>query len=61
MSSFEVSEPIKNSTFEKPKKYWYIQEGEDPELRDGRRSSMVFPPKDQNQHWTTDETILRSS
>ena len=61
MSSFEVLEPIQNSPFEKPQKYWYIQEGEDPELRDGRRSSMVFPPKDQKQAWTTDEKILQSS
>ena len=61
MSSFEVPEPIQNSPFEKPQKYWYIQEGEDPELRDGRRSSMVFPPKDQKQAWTTDEKILQSS
>ena len=24
----EVSEPIQNSPFEKPTRYWYIQEGE---------------------------------
>ncbi len=27
MSTFEVSEPIQNSPFEKPARYWYIQEG----------------------------------
>ena len=25
--SFEVSEPILNSPFQRPAKYWYIQEG----------------------------------
>jgi type III restriction enzyme len=61
MSSFEVSEPIQNSPFEKPKKYWYIQEGEEPDLRNGRRPSVVFPPRDQKQPWTTDEKILQPS
>jgi type III restriction enzyme len=35
--SYEVSEPILNSPFEKPKQYWYIQEGEEPQRRAGRR------------------------
>ena len=61
MSSFEVAEPIQNSPFEKPKKYWYIQEGEEPDLRDGRRPSVVFPPRDQKQAWTLDEKILHPS
>jgi hypothetical protein len=41
--SFEVSEPIQNSPFEKPQRYWYIQEGEQPELREGRRPPRCFP------------------
>lgn len=61
MSSYEVSEPIQNSPFEKPSKYWYIQEGEEPQLRDGRRASVVFPPRDQQIPWTLDEKILRPS
>ena len=62
MSSYDgVSEPIQNSPFEKPEKYWYIQEGEEPELRDGRRPSVVFPPRDQREPWTLDENILRPS
>jgi type III restriction enzyme len=36
-------------------------EGEDPQLRGGRRPSVVFPPKDQKQSWTTDDKILRPS
>jgi len=61
MSSYEVSEPIQNSPFEKPKKYWYIHEGEEPELRDGRRVSVVFPPRDQKEPWSLDEKILQPS
>src|SRR3990170_3921195 len=61
MSSYEVPEPIQNSPYEKPKKYWYIQEGEDPDLRDGRRLSVVFPPRDQKVPWMPDEKILGPS
>ena len=41
--SFEVSEPILNSPFEKPKEYWYIQEGEEPEKRAGAPSACGVP------------------
>jgi hypothetical protein len=47
----EVSEPILNSPFEKPTRYWYIREGERPELRPSspeqptRRPALIFPPK----------------
>ncbi|MBS1851226.1 MAG: DEAD/DEAH box helicase family protein [Acidobacteria bacterium] len=61
MSSFEVQEPIQNSPFEKPQRYWYIQEGETPQLKDGRRPSVIFPPRDQKQPWQTDEKLLRPS
>jgi type III restriction enzyme len=63
----EVSEPILNSPFEKPSAYWYIREGEQPELRPSlpehprRRPALIFPPKDQRDTWTTDGTILRPS
>jgi type III restriction enzyme len=63
----EVSEPIQNSPFEKPTRYWYIQEGEAPELRptspehSKRRPAVIFPPKDQHDVWTLDGTILRPS
>lgn len=63
----EVSEPILNSPFEKPTRYWYIREGEQPELRpcspdhQKRRPALVFPPKDQRDTWTVDGTILRRS
>src|ERR1035438_8174865 len=59
MSSYEVSEPIQNSPFEKPARYWYIQEGEEPELRTGRRPPVVFPPRDQREPWTVNPGLLR--
>jgi len=64
MSGFtvsEVSEPILNSPFEKPSRYWYIKEGETPILADGRRPSFVFPPRDQKEPWKADEKLLRPS
>lgn len=63
----EVGEPILNSPFEKPTRYWYIREGEQPELRPAspgqpkRRPAMIFPPRDQREVWTLDGTILRPS
>jgi type III restriction enzyme len=63
----EVSEPIQNSPFEKPTRYWYIREGEQPELRPTspehpkRRASVIYPPRDQRETWTIDGTILRTS
>jgi hypothetical protein len=58
--SFEVSETILNSPFDKPKEYWYIQEGEEPEKRGGRRPSVVFPPRDQKDEWTETALLRRS-
>ncbi len=59
--SFEVSEPILNSPFEKPSEYWYIQEGEQPQRRKGRRPPVIFPPRDQKEPWTLDARVLRAS
>ena len=61
MSSYEVSEPIINPPYEKPSRYWYIREGEEPQRREGRRPPIVFPPRDQKEPWTLDEKILRPS
>ena len=60
--SFEVGEPIQNSPFEEPLRYWYIREGEHPQLIEGkRRAAVVFPPRDQRRPWDLDERILRPS
>ncbi len=62
MSNYaEVSEPILNGPFDPPEWYWYIQEGETPEKRAGRRPSVIFPPKDQRDTWTVDGKILQHS
>jgi len=61
MTSFEVSEPILNSPFEEPKKYWYIREGEQPVQKDERRPSLIFPPRDQREPWKEIPGIIRQS
>ena len=58
--SFEVLEPILTSPFEKPGRYWYIQEGEEPQLREGRRPPVIFPPRDQKEQWTETALLQRS-
>lgn len=58
----EVREPIQNSPFEEPTRYWYIREGEQPQLIEGkRRPSIVFAPREQKKPWVVDERLLRSS
>ena len=42
MSEYEVPEPILNTPFEKPKQYWFLQKGEEPQKLDGRRSAGYF-------------------
>lgn len=42
MSAYEVPEPIINTPFEEPKAHWLIEEGQEPELRPGRRPAMYF-------------------
>lgn len=58
---FEVNEPILNSPFEPPSRYWYVSEGEAPVQRSGRRAAVVFPPRDQRDAWTVDNVLLRPS
>lgn len=58
MSSYEVSEPIINSPFAEPSEYWYIREGEEPQRRQGRRPSIVFPPDQQSSPWNLSDKTL---
>jgi type III restriction enzyme len=44
MSDFEVPEAIICSPFEEPACHWYLQEGQDPEKRDGRRPATYYYP-----------------
>lgn len=59
--TFEVPDPILNSPFAEPTSHWYIQEGEAPTLRTGRRPGIVFPPRDQSEPWDTSDGTLRPS
>ncbi|HEY7336210.1 MAG TPA: hypothetical protein VH639_15075 [Bryobacteraceae bacterium] len=62
MNPAEVSSPILNSPFEEPQEYWYIQEGEEPRIRQGRRTATVFPPRNQTHEWdVSDGTLVKSS
>jgi type III restriction enzyme len=61
MSSYEVPDPIISSPFEEPREHWYIQEGEEPERRHGRRPALVFPPQDQRDTWQMRGGVLQSS
>src|SRR3979411_2743575 len=61
MSSYEVEEPILNGPFDEPKVYWFIKEGEPPQKRTGRRSSIVFPPRDQREEWSIADGLLSRS
>lgn len=59
--SFEVAKPIQNSPYDEPARYWFIQEGADPDLKDGRRPAMVFQPRDQRDAWSGDGIIRKLS
>jgi len=61
MAGYEVPEPIINSPFEEPKRHWFIREGEAPQLRDGRRPSIVYPPKDETRQWDLGDGMLKPS
>ena len=61
MAGYEVPNPILNSPFKEPKQHWYIEEGHDPDLRDGRRPAVVFPPRDQKEQWDLSDGTLRPS
>lgn len=58
MSSYEVPDPILGSPFAEPARHWYIREGEGPELRDGRRPAVVFPPASHRERWPLDDGTL---
>jgi type III restriction enzyme len=58
---YEVEQPILNLPYEEPKKYWFIQEGEQPTRTTGRRPSIVFPPRNQTGEWTPQAGVLNRS
>ncbi len=58
--SYEVNEPILNSPFDEPSRYWFIREGYHPELKDGRRPAIVYPPRDGNTDWDLGQVLKPS-
>jgi type III restriction enzyme len=61
MSTYEVPTPILNSPYVEPTRHWYIQEGEEPEERAGRRPSVVFPPQEGKAKWDIADRTLGAS
>lgn len=49
--SYEVDRPILNNPFDEPSRYWFIRDNYDPELRRGRRPSIVYPPREGKVDW----------
>ena len=49
--TYEVNEPILNTPFDEPSQYWFIREGYELELREGRHPSIVYPPCEGNFDW----------
>lgn len=58
---YEVPEPILNSPYEEPSAYWFMQEGESARRMEGRRLSVVFPPRDQRIPWNMSDGTLAES
>lgn len=59
--TFEVDTPILNSPFEQPDRYWFLREGDEAQLRDGRRPAIVYPPRDGEMNWDLSDRVLQTS
>jgi type III restriction enzyme len=57
--SMEVETPIISSPFEEPAEHWYIQPGETPVRKPGRRPAMVFQPRNVTENWDTDGQLQK--
>jgi type III restriction enzyme len=58
--SYEVNEPILNSPFDEPLRYWFIREGYEPELKEGRRPAIVYPPREGDIDWDLGKVLKPS-
>ncbi|MCZ8118038.1 MAG: DEAD/DEAH box helicase family protein [Microcystis sp. LE18-22.4A] len=58
--SYEVNEPILNSPFDEPSRYWFIREGYEPELKEGRRPAIVYPPREGDSEWELGKVLKLS-
>lgn len=61
MSLIEVAKPIINSPYEEPQQHWYLQEGEQAELRQHRRPGLAYPPREAKVPWEQVPGILKPS
>ncbi|MFH2203099.1 MAG: type III restriction endonuclease subunit R [Elusimicrobiota bacterium] len=60
-TGYEVAEPILNKPFEEPLAHWFILEGAEPQVRDGRRPALVYPPREEGTPWNlADGTLIAS-
>ena len=58
--TYEVNEPILNSPFDEPSRYWFIREGYEAELKEGRRPAIVYPPRESNTEWELGQVLKLS-
>lgn len=61
MRNYEVENPIQNAPFDEPARYWYLREDHPPELREGRRPPIVYPPSEQREPWDVADGTLKPS
>ena len=59
--TYEVDTPILNAPYEQPDRYWFLREGDQAQLRDGRRPSIVYPPRDGEMNWDLSDRVLQPS
>jgi type III restriction enzyme len=48
---YKVDRPILNNPFDQLSRYWFIRDNYDPELRQGRRPEIVYPPREGKVDW----------
>jgi type III restriction enzyme len=58
--TYEVNEPILNSPFDEPSRYWFIREGYEPELKEGRRPAIVYPLWEGDTEWELGKVLKLS-
>lgn len=58
--TYEVNEPILNSPFDEPSRFWFIRESYEPELKAGRRPAIVYPPREGDINWDLGKVLKPS-
>ena len=60
IKTYEVNKPILNSPFDEPSRCWFIREGYEPKLKEGRRPAIVYPPRDADIDWNLGKVLKPS-